>query len=301
MSDLVKRIMAKDISKNLYADNAFIKRSINDDDKVNNGYVDLAHAGNKPKTKLNRTEKGVATKRPDADSSYKLDEITTDPTWITYSEEMVTNYSKRSTATDDHKETINEDVGSYVASRWADNPLTKTIRTTGTVRASGLGTGNRRAITKKNVQAVATEMNKRNIPQSGRCALISAEELDDLLNIPEVANSQFNNAKPLVEGTIGRWMGFDWYVRSQTLRYKADGTLLPFGTDEAEFADTDCAGALFWHEKKVRKAQGDTKVFLNIGDAELYGDKLSALQRFGAKQARKDGYGVVVLIEGSEG
>lgn len=293
--------MAKEISKNLYADNAFINRSINDDALVNNGYVDLAHAGTKPKTKLNRTEKGVAVKRPDANTSYKLDELTSDPTWITYSEEMVTNYPKRSSVLNDHKETINEDVGSYVASRWADNAETKIIRTTGDVRPSGIGTGNRRSITKKNVQAVQLEMNKNNIPLKGRCALISAEELDDLLNIPEVANSQFNNDKPLVEGTIGRWMGFDWYVRSETLRFKADGTLLPFGTDEADFADTDCAGALFWHEKKVRKAQGDTKVFLNIGDAELYGDKLSALQRFGAKQARKDGKGVVVLVEGSEG
>ncbi len=299
MSDLVKRIMAKDISKNLYADNAFIKRSINDDEKVVAGFVDLGHSGTKPKTALNRTEKGVAIKRPDSNTSYKVDEITTDPTWITYSEEMVTSYPKRSAVIDDHKESINEDVGSYVASKWANDAEVKVIRTSGDVRLSGLGAGDRKAITKANVQAVQKEMNKNNIPQKGRCALITAEQLDDLLAIPEIINSQFNKEKVLVEGMIGRWMGFDWYMRSETLRYKADGTLLPYGTEASEFAETDCAGALFWHEKKVRKAQGYTKVFLNIGDAELYGDKLSALQRFGAKPARKDCKGVVVLVEGN--
>ncbi len=43
---------------------------------------------------------------------------------------------------------------------------------------------------------------------------ITAIQLEDLLNITEVASGDFNTVKALVEGTISHWVGFDW-IRNQ--------------------------------------------------------------------------------------
>jgi len=43
---------------------------------------------------------------------------------------------------------------------------------------------------------------------------ITAIQLENLLNITEVASGDFNVVKALVEGTISRWVGFDW-IRNQ--------------------------------------------------------------------------------------
>ena len=92
------------------------------------------------------------------------------------------------------------------------------------------------------------------------------------------------------------WMGIIWYVRSKVTVWSNVSTpaLKAVGADTAA---TSNAGAIFWHDKFVRKAKGKVKVFLNIDDAELYGSKLSALTRYGAIGARKDCKGIINLVE----
>lgn len=38
----------------------------------------------------------------------------------------------------------------------------------------------------------------------------TGEQLEDMLNQTEVTSSDYNNVKALIEGTIKRWMGFEW-------------------------------------------------------------------------------------------
>jgi hypothetical protein len=119
--------------------------------------------------------------------------------------------------------------------------------------------------------------------------------MDDMLQITEVKSSDFNRVQPLVEGTVGRFLGFDFFVRSKVNIFTTGATIRPYG--EATTAATDCAGAIFWQKDYVRHAEGTSKVFLNVDDAELYGSKMSAVTRAGGLAARKDGLGIVNMVE----
>jgi len=65
----------------------------------------------------------------------------------------------------------------------------------------------------------------------------TAVQLEDLLNITEVASGDFNIVKALVEGTVSRWVGFDW-IRNQR-----------FVTDTN--SDRRCYA---WHKKAMQLA-----------------------------------------------
>ena len=61
----------------------------------------------------------------------------------------------------------------------------------------------------------------------------------------------------------------------------------------------DNQAAICWHPNFVRKALGAHKVFVEVGKADMYGDVMSALVRFGALRARNDDKGVVTISEGT--
>lgn len=298
-ANLLKQAFLSDLSKNLFPDNAFYQNAKDDSAFVDNNQVNLPHAGAKPGVKVDRETKGVASKRADSASKYPLVELSTDPTWLQYSEELLVAYNKRASILEEHIETLNEGAADYIAAAWVKN-LTSgdLIRTTGTERpVNGVAgaTGNRKRLTLDDLLKIQTKMDSDNIPQEGRFAVITPSFKEDMLRIPEVKSSDFNKVKPLVSGSIGEFLGITFYVRSRVNVYTTGGTLREYGSETT--AATDCAGAIFWQRDKVRKAKGASKVFVNVDDAELYGSKMSALTRFGGIAARKDKKGVYALVE----
>jgi len=300
MAELLKIAFSKDLQKNIFPDNQFYKRSKDDSVFVNFNKVQLPHVGTVPTVKRDRTDKGTATKRQDTASEYALHEYSTDPTWLQYSEELLVNYNKRASILEEHKLQLITEVARGLAIDWSSNTQSVMFRTSGRkTRPTTAGTGERKRLVLADLQKIATEMNKQDIPLAGRYALITPEMMEDLLMIPEVKNSDFNKVKPLVNGSVGSFMGFHFFVRSKVTVYTAGGTLR--GYDSTTTADTDNNGAIFWHESFVRRAEGKVKVFLNVDDAELYGSKMSALVRAGGTVARKDGKGVIKLVEEAAG
>jgi hypothetical protein len=90
-------------------------------------------------------------------------------------------------------------------------------------------------------------------------------------------------------------MGIDFYVRSRVNIFTTAAAIRAYGVTTA--AATDCGGSLFWNKSFARHASGSSKVFYNQGDAELYGDKMSAVTRAGGVAARNDGKGIINLVE----
>ncbi len=310
MSILARQAFAADISQSLWAANAFLANAKDDTQYVDHDKVNLPHAGTSPGVAKNRSTKGTALKRTDAATKYDLHEFSSDPTWIQFSEELIVNYNKRASVLDEHKNALIDAVADNAAYEWAfggdagtTSPLQ--VRTNGVaVRPVGLQqigatapTGNRKRVVFDDMLAVLTLLNKQNVPQAGRFGLITADMLSDLLLIPEFKNSDFVISKPVVDAPeTFRWLGMTFFVRSKVNVFTNAATpvLKAVGANSAA---TDNAGAIFWHKDMVRVAKGAVKVFLNLDDAELYGDKMSALVRFGAIAARKDNRGVVNLVE----
>lgn len=297
-AELLKRLFSADLSKNLFPANEFYRMSKNDSAFVNADSVQLPHVGTIPNVEVDRTTKGTASKRTDSASEYKMHEFSTDPTWLQYSEALLVAYDKRASILEEHVKALNTAVASYMASAWGGSPNVETLRTTGEDRpvvGVPTGTGTRKRFVLADLQKVKTTMDTQDIPQEERYAVVTPAFIEDMLQIPEVKNSDFNKVKPLVEGSVGYFLGFTFYVRSKVNIFTTGGTIRPYGS--ATTAVTDCAGAIFWQKDNTRHATGQSKVFLNIDDAELYGSAFSALTRAGGLAARADGKGVINMVE----
>lgn len=303
MAELLKKHFLSEITPQLFADNTFMSRALNDDAFVNNNTVELPHSGTIPAVAVDRTTLPAAiAKRTDAPSNYSLSELTSDPTLIQDSEELIVAYNKRASVLKQHVDKINEKGADMLLNLWADGGETPEgaglgIVTTGANRAATANgaTGVRKAVTAKDILAGRAVMDRADIPQNGRVMVIPATMYNDLFEIDDFIDaSKFGKAiQP--EGFVGRIYGIDVYMRSKVNSFLgADYSLIAEG---AAGAATHCHGILMWQEGQVRRAKGSTKVYMNVDEAAYYGSIFSAMCRLGGSPTRNDKKGIVSIVE----
>lgn len=317
LGTLESQIFAKDIQNGLWPLNDFLSMCKDDTAFVNNNKVNLPHAGTAPAVVEGRSAASTPAKRTDAVTQYDLSELSTDATWLQYSEELIVSYNKRESILSEHKNALKKSMAEKVAYKWArggdtvsstnwTNKPTK-VPTTGTTgRATNLPTvgsggvavtGNRKPVLFADILSVISALNYADVPADGRIAVIPAHFLSDLLQIDEFVNSDFVNTKPLTNAPLTfNWLGMKWFVRSVVTKWTLTSTSLLKDPTAASVA-TDCAGGVFYQKDFVRAAKGDVKVFLNVDQANIYGSMMSALARYGAIGARSSSEGIVNLVE----
>jgi len=290
---------ARDIEEKLFPNNEFYMQSQDDSLWVNNKRVEYPVEGTKPTVEINRVIlPAQIERREDDENSYDLDEFTSTPTLITYSEELLVNYPKRQSVLRGHQETLDEDIANYFGNIWFPNGADNIVRSTGASRvASSSGaTGNRKRFKKEDVIAALEILNRMNAPLKGRNMLIPPEVLSDLLLIDDFVHAdKIGGKSALVEGSIGRILGLDVFMRSYTAPYDNSGTPVKRALKESGAA-SDNAATLVWSSRMVTRAKGSVKTFYNPDKADYYGSLFSALVRAGGK-IRKDKKGVVALVE----
>lgn len=290
---------AKQIEENIFPANEFYMRSQDDSLWVRHDRVEYPVEGAKPNVQVNRLILPAPIEsREDDGNSYKIDEFTTDPTLLRYSEELVVNYNKRASILRGHIETLDEKIANYFANIWFPNGADNIVRTTGAARAAGSAgaTGTRKAITKADIVKAVEKLNRMNAPKNGRFMLIAPEHLSDLLLIDDFVHADKLGTKSnLTDGAIGRVLGLDVYERSYTAAYDNSGTPVKKALG-ALTATSDNAAALIWQQGMVTRAKGGVEVFYDQRKPEYYGDLFSALVRAGGK-IRKDKKGVVAIVE----
>jgi len=80
-------------------------------------------------------------------------------------------------------------------------------------------------LTKAKLIEASKKLNGYEVETADRFIVISAEQLEDLLNTTEVTSSDFNTVKALVEGTLDTWLGFK-FVHSEQLETDASDSRL---------------------------------------------------------------------------
>lgn len=314
-ANLLKQIFSSDLAKNLFPKNEFYKSSKDDSAFVDDNQVNLPQSGSKPAVEKDRNSfPASASQRTDNAIQYGISEFSSDPTHLQYSEELVTNYAKRANIVEEHAKELNKAIADEMMFLWArggdsENSYTikpEMVRTSGTdtrdaymPQVGGTGvTGTRKRIVKADLQEVNTILNRQDIPMSDRFGLITADMLEDFFLIDEFANSDYNARKPYAEGQPETFyfMGINWFVRSSANVFSNAGTPA-LKAKTANTAATDNNGALIWHRDSVRRAEGSVQTFVDASSPLYYGDVLSALVRAGGIGARKDGKGIVNLVE----
>jgi hypothetical protein len=290
---------SRDLAKTIFPKNGFAVKSISDNEFVNNDIVYLPQSGGTPVVVIDRTVfPGTTTQRVDSVIFYQLNEHSTNPTHIQYSEAAVLSYNKSQNVIGDHILKIADSIHVRLPIQWASTTASTQVTTTGALRnATAPGaTGQRKMFTKADVLAAKRILDNQDIPAEGRCLLLSTEMYNDLLMDLSVMSRDYADTRPMVDGVVNQLFGFNIYTRSSVGRY-ATGSLIP-KVPEALNAGTDNSFAIAWHPDFVRRALGETIVLVNIKRTEYYGDTVSALARAGGSKARQDGKGVVCIIEG---
>ena len=93
------------------------------------------------------------------------------------------------------------------------------------------------------VITASKHMNDKGVPSSGRHFAISADGLEDLLNISTITSADFNTIRLLMAGELNSWMGFEWHM----IESRAEGGL-PYAASTWE--------GFAWHESAVGMAIG---------------------------------------------
>lgn len=298
-------VWVEDIAEALTPANDFWQHSLDDSRYVNNRVVHLPQAGSDPNVEINRSVfPATVTQRTDTTVDYEIDEFSTDPIMVSYSEELEASYDMRASVLRSHLNTLKTKVADRLAWLWSCSVAGSILRTSGAARPAYKAgqTGQRKALSYEDFVKVMTRLDAMDVPSEGRVALIDSALMADLFKIEQFIDASKFGQGVLPKGAIGMVLGMAIYTRSRVQSYNnaAVPAKLPFGA--ANTADSNVA-ALFWHPNFVRRAVGNGEnggivVSINEQRAEYNGATLiSALVRAGGRIARGDEKGVVALVE----
>jgi hypothetical protein len=297
-----REIWMNTIVEGLFADNSFMSKAISADGFVNQGKtVHIPNAGAPSKVVKNRTVLPAQIEvREDSILSFDLDEYTTDPIRIPHADTVELSYNKRESVIRQDRAKLIETIGNAFTYYWspaATGANASFLRTTGGfVDAHTPGaTGQRKAFSKKDVNAAMQQFNVKDVPQEGRYMLVDAIMYSQLLDsMTEKEETAFHNLADIRNGVVGKLYTFNIMMRSKALRYTGSLSAKQWSTAGAA---TDNAAALAWWENAVCRAKGEVVVFDNPGDATYYSDILSFLIRAGGRPMRAGVEGLLAIIQ----
>ena len=297
-----KQIWQNTIIEEFWPDDSFASKATNDSEYVNQGKtVHIPNAGAPSGVKKNRPTLPAEVKvRTDVDVTYDLDEFTTDPVRIPHADTVELSYSKRNSVISQDRNKLRNEAHQSILEKWA--PDTKyRITTTGASRDAYITTasGQRKALTTKDVLALQTKFDLQDVPAADRYLLLDAVMYNDLLgDMIESQKIGFFAQADAKKGIVGELYGFKVMKRSTVLRFTAAGALVKT-TEGATLNATDLAAGLAFHKDAVSVAMGEVVMFDSMSNPTYYGDIYSFLVRTGGAKRRTDGKGIFAIVEGT--
>lgn len=302
------------IEEEIFKQNDFLRLSHNADDNViSSKVVHIPQSGGSGNVVKNRTSlPATVRKRTDTDIVYVLDEFTTDPIFIPHADTKELSYDKRASALGEDMDKIVEEVAENALYSWLSGgaygayvahslPVAHQRKTTGAdVDAALVGlpgaTGNRKAATRADLQAMRTFFLKNNRWKEGKMyGLLDPEmeaqmfPVDDIVTATYMANVTEAERR---EGVMYKSNGWKLMTRSSVIGVNTDNSIkAPGETSNA----TDDAASLFWYKESVEFAFGGVEAFEKLKDPQFYGDIYSFLARTGGRARRADYKGVAIL------
>lgn len=280
---------------------------------IGGSVVYIPQAGAKPNVVKNRAfGAAVPVQRGDTAILYPLDTYTTDPTAVLTSEKMEISYEKTDSVLADHTDTLAEVIGDELTYSWIKGikpqvgggtaveflPTGRRILTTGAntnVNPDDGQTGQRKAMTYKEVQAMQAKFNKDNVPKKDRYAMLESymqQEFLDSLSANQMA--AFQATADLENGVVGKFAGFTFLERSAVLALTSAGV---FRLPGEALAATDNLASIFWQKRSVTKSLGSTELFQDFGNPLYYGDIHSGLVKMGGRCKREDWKGIGIIVQ----
>lgn len=296
---LNKEIWQSSIIDNLFPDDSFAAKSVDDSAFVDNKTVHIPNAGAPSGVQTNRTEKPASVKtRTDNDLSYNMDELTTDPIYIPNIDTVQLSYNKRESVISNDRRALQHAAHLNLLNRWGKGAEDNVVMTTGTAVAahtSDVATGQRKALAPKDVFDLMAKFDAADIPQNDRYILLDAYMYAHFLDAMSNADKRnFFASANAQKGVLGELAGFQFLKRSRVLRLNADKKVADWS---AAGAATELAAGFAWQKECVSRALGGFKMFSDIDSPTYYGDIYSFLIMTGGACRRYDKEGVALIAE----
>lgn len=297
-------LFTADLVENLFADNAFLTRSLDWSSMAVGKTVVWNEEGAPTEAKINSTTgHGAAVSRTDVRKSFDIDEIITRPTKLDWTNEMVINYNKRMSILRNHSGSSGEAIAMRTLFNWSPNIAANIVRTSGVTKTAAApgATGTRKKITYEDLLAARRILNKQNIPLTGRQLLVPADMEEDMMAIQGFISIDTVNNKPVETGMIGTILGMDVFVRSATIIYDNAATPQPIkALDDDTYtpyagAATDNQSALMWHSSYTVRAISSSSLASVI--PVHGGDELSTTTIAGGSSMATSFKGIVAIVE----
>lgn len=300
---LQTEVWVQDIKETLFYENEFIRLAVDHSSYITSQTVHVPQSGGKPNVVKNRTENVAEIKRrTDTELTYNLDNYTTDPFLVKNVEDLQISYDKRQSVMGQHIATLRDQVATETLQKWAvDGSTTHVIRTTGADTAmlpSSAASGKRLLLTPEDIARAAALMDIDKVPNEGRFLIIPTAMFYGLFTQKELVDNQARVGKDMLEkGVLAKLFNFNIITRGSVVRY-TNAAANNLRDASANDAATDCAGAIAFSRYAVSQALGEIMVYLNEGDAQSYGDIMSAEVNHAAHYLRENNFGKVSIAQG---
>lgn len=300
-ADVTVEIWIDMVVEYLRKNNIVLNRVYREDDRVLGGkVVHIPQAGANLGGERNRTTlPATAGKRTDTDVTYSLIEYTTNPALLQNTEQAELSYDKMVSLLADQLAWLDESVTDDLLQIWSATGAAQIVRTTGADSAENLSpsaTGTRKILTVADFKRAMTIMNKNNVPQGDRVALLDSDMYSELLDDEMLKTRDVAREADYVNGVVARLYGFDILERSNVTVFTNAATPVKKAVGAAGAA-TDNKSSLFFQRLSVSAALGQKEFFESKQDPLYFGDIYSMLMRAGGRQRRADGQGVVSIVQ----
>lgn len=311
-----KDLWVEDIQENLFLNNSFAKfAKQTSPEHIKGRYVHIPQAGDVPGTVTDRSSlPATVTRRVDTDIVFRMQSISTNPVALTNQEVHFETKDKIRSVLADHVGALSDNVHTNLIYSWvaallanasAGNAGSATaaagvIRTSGSAVLAHMSsaTGNRKALTYADMKRAKVVLDKQKISSAGRYALIDSDMESQLMDDAALQGfkmtTSINNGSASLEGQV--IAGFTILVRVVTAVYDNAGTPVIKAVGGAA-ATTDNGVVVCWQKDCVETAQGSIEFFADESNPLYYGNLYSTEIFCGGTKRRKNGEGIVCIVQ----
>lgn len=262
---LQKEIWIPTIVEKLFADNTFASRATNHSAFTSGKRVHVPNAGALPAVTVDNNTYPVShSERTDTDLYYDLHKYEVGPVRVGDIEDVQLSYDKRGSVLSGVRASLTEQVHTDLLTGWV---AACTAAANKTVAAT---------FGKTAMLAIKLAFDKKDIPQDGRCIVLTPEAYNELLDeLSDAEQFAFSASADSARGVVGKFLGFDIYMRSTI-----------------DTAASNKTTAFAWQQDCVSVALGNVDIIDNPKRAEYFGDIISATVLAGGSHVRSDKAGI---------
>jgi hypothetical protein len=305
---LIKEIWVQDVQEALNRNADFLPYSVDHSAYIAFGIVHVPQSGANPTVLKNpATFPLTISERTDTDRTYSLNQFALEPTLITNLDELQISYDKRQSVLGQQISTLTQRIGDEVAISWSATGAANIVGTSGSAAATALApgaTGTRKQVALADIAALASKLDKDNVPRGNRKLLMSTDMFWELFQISDVIRASYNGfqnqGNVLQTGTVAQLYGFDIMMRPVVSVY-ANSTTSPkaFG---AATATSDNLACIAFHSTTVARALGSMNPLYDSGSngngkPEYLGSIFNMEVMLGSAILRADMKGVAALVQ----